>query len=353
MRTKCIKIEKILFVSALTALCTIFLYGQSDHAYSKNVVSLVRGIGLTKEQEADAMKLIARFMDRIDSADKELTELIAPLAAGSKANPKAMDSLVALRKDFLARASKYHSEIEHIIGKTYTLRLIEECHKSIPRILIGDTVAGTGATIAPAPPKSTQTPAPTRVTITADREQGNEKSRVDKNAANATSDTASPAIIPKEVPLGGTDAIVASSSSAAARSATGLPIEVPLGSDLQRTGGGQSSSDLDLAIAGGSNSAGGSGNDMKGMDMMAMMNGMMGNMSPNGGSGSVDNSIDRGIIVQLLDANSSIVQLLAALRMQSPDSRAFADQLPPVYQILANQATLIGMLYSNYAKTGI
>lgn len=154
--------------------------------------------------------------------------------------------------------------------------------------------------------------------------------------------------------------------------------EVPLGSTSATPSSTTDPNNLDLQIAGNTNSSSGMNSDMDMMSMMSsMMGGMMGNMGNSGnmnnsggmgmmgmmgGMGGMNNTsnmnnmpntnanINGPILAQLQASNGTILQLISSLSNQ-PANANVQTQLNSLYQLLANHTAIIQMLLTNTGST--
>jgi hypothetical protein len=363
MRKNDFSMYTLLLIFGLVFGNGIITYAQAAESSATSLPKYIKAMGLSTGKMEQALKLTRDFLSQLQDANLELTKIMIPSESGSQSTPKAKEKLAWLKRSFGVQMKKYHANLEKLVGTARALRIAEKIHVIVPQVLIEELKMPGMNQNGKISKKTAPTPtALANVTPTSKILTGGAKVKtiltgltssapdipaaMNSNTATTPLVTPAPTLMnngPQEIPLGNlpgdlTNPVGTTSSSGAA----GLPGALP---------------DLDLQIVGNSNSASGhdhgNGDGMNGMDaMMSMMSGMMGNM---GNMSTTNNNqavngldlINRQLVLQYLANNASIIQMLATLSYQEGKEN-LPLLLQPIYQLLANQATLIQILYANF-----
>ncbi|HEX3045661.1 MAG TPA: hypothetical protein VHY08_12960 [Bacillota bacterium] len=286
----------ILFI--LTFMVVIFGVGvmaqtnTSAPNFASELSSVINGLGLPQDKYETSVKLTTGFLAKLQNANQELTQLMTSQVTGSQTAGSQQSTGTQLDPKSMEKII--------VVQREFGIKLEEY------KLDLGDAIGESNAT-----------------KITEKVQQ----------------------IIPKVLLQNSQIAAADHSSHSGMTGMSGMPTptpqvngpaEVPLGGTSSNSGNSNTGTMFGMSMPGMNTTPG--MNNMPGMTMPGM--------TPNNTTGTGNDAVNKQILVQLQTSNSMLIQMLSIISAQL-NSENLKAQLQPIYQMIANQSTLIQMLYNN------
>lgn len=307
-------------------------------APTSDLSGVINGMGLPQDKFDTTLKLTTALLADLQKANQELTKLMTPKDPGAQVDPKSLEKITVVQREFGIKLEQYHLDLGDAIGEDQASKIIDQVHLIIPQALLqGSKIPVANHTghsgSSPTVNSPSEVPLGSTPNNTGNQIPGNSNPSSSGKMGSMNHGTMGN--------MGGTNNNGNMNNMPGMNNKPNINITNNMPNITEKNNGNNN----------GMNNMPGMQkpgmNNMPGMNKTPGMNNMPGMSNNTDGTGL--DAVNRQILTQLQASNAMLIQMLSLVAKQS-NSKDLEAQIQPIYQMINNQATLIQLLYSNLSS---